>query len=690
MTNIGRTLLSHLGLASARPKSPARPQAADRAAQDRADVHESAAEARTGILGRLLRTSPTPLPSGLSVREACRALDRSAGKHVRAALERIPSAERAGAVAAARFLLAPDAPAEAVDAVLQHLQSLQPAERVTLAHSAGKLAATVRLDDPGDVAACVGLLHAVGALPRDAQRRLTAACGVIQPSWQQDVPAASWTSLLRILARVPAAELPQFAKDVRFLHAGPTPTPRAAASFLGCVEQHANLDVHGRATLRRQVEESQLAEPMAHEQTPRAERLRAFSQEPEESRAALLTACNQIFAAGPVPERGERASVAAALLNTPAAQRQALTAILQDVRRAGVPISPWALHEALQPFARALQNPAERQALLADLVAASPRGLNGGTGWHIIRTLAQLPAAERAQAAQLAQALSSRGTLDRRTVSTEILSATPEQRRQHTARLRAQDTADGAPRRLHGARDLENVMQGDLQRQVNHAVEALEKRFARPMPTRRALNEMEVHLHALKNSCRTQPEHALMVRRGGDTEIDNALRTLSGSTRPGDFSQSVRDTPAMAKLCALVWHATTAERPGIDPSQAHQEQELMRYGLVMALAKCIEDDGHRVCGVGQRQHTVDVLKGYYSEAGNALDSVTPAGLVTVLAEQFYKSHGAAPSPTALQSFSARADNTAAERFGAASPQHAEFTQQMQSYLRMTYESNGPA
>jgi hypothetical protein len=112
-------------------------------------------------------------------------------------------------------------------------------------------------------------------------------------------------------------------------------------------------------------------------------------------------------------------------------------------------------------------------------------------------------------------------------------------------------------------------------------------------------------------------------RTGG--ELPNALRTLQGGWRPGDYSASLQDNEQFSfaagggigtgELCALVWQAIATYGSKLPVDERVKEIELMRHALVMALGQCIEDDGHRVCNVGVTQRLVRFLQKRFPEVG---------------------------------------------------------------------------
>jgi hypothetical protein len=92
------------------------------------------------------------------------------------------------------------------------------------------------------------------------------------------------------------------------------------------------------------------------------------------------------------------------------------------------------------------------------------------------------------------------------------------------------------------------------------------------------------------------------------TVRENSLMTLAGEKRSGEKHASVRESPEEAEVFALVWHAVAGYKPG-DRSDAQiaTDRATMRLAIIVVLARCIRDDGYRICGVGMRGLLKDAI-----------------------------------------------------------------------------------
>ena len=172
--------------------------------------------------------------------------------------------------------------------------------------------------------------------------------------------------------------------------------------------------------------------------------------------------------------------------------------------------------------------------------------------------------------------------------------------------------------------------------------------------------------HVRQFEISTLPVLARVRGRTRATELENARRTLVGERRPGDYSDAVLEDPSFKKLVGMVWQAIEAAPP--------QDQANMRHSLVMALAQCIEDDGHRVCGVGQAQRFVGVVEA---------QTFTPSQKLTALSEDFAKARET-PTPAQVQDFKRHALREASSLYGADTPDMNEFERLLGDYIRFTY------
>ena len=150
------------------------------------------------------------------------------------------------------------------------------------------------------------------------------------------------------------------------------------------------------------------------------------------------------------------------------------------------------------------------------------------------------------------------------------------------------------------------------------------------------------------------------------TELTNALRTLTGASQGGDRSHAVRKEPSLRKLVGLVWRATVAA--------PEAERANMQHSFVMALAQCIEDDGHRVCPTGQTQRLVGVVEA---------QALTPSQKLTALSEAFAKAH-AYPSAAQVKAFECDARQEATTLYGAGTNDMNDFEAQLRAYINFTF------
>ena len=135
--------------------------------------------------------------------------------------------------------------------------------------------------------------------------------------------------------------------------------------------------------------------------------------------------------------------------------------------------------------------------------------------------------------------------------------------------------------------------------------------------------QTQVTLSAVEEHILAQQAEAVgpSLMRGGGTAEQNALRTLRDPIREGDYGQCLKENAtyrlrdsdiALGSLCAQVWrgieahYAAQMQDPWLAPKAA-ATRESLRRDLLMQLAECIEDDGHRVCGVGMSERLAMVL-----------------------------------------------------------------------------------
>jgi hypothetical protein len=221
------------------------------------------------------------------------------------------------------------------------------------------------------------------------------------------------------------------------------------------------------------------------------------------------------------------------------------------------------------------------------------------------------------------------------------------------------------------ALNAENVMQTRRINSTGRAIRALQAKVG-PVPLEPALNELRDFL--------TKDAPASLRTR--------ALRTLEGAREEADLSDSLRENEELkaggaelrlGELCSQVW---TAIHEHCDPAEGSN----LRHSLGVALAQCIERDGHRVCGVGISQRLVGVLQGYLDEV--KLDVVTAGQLLSELGADLDEQLGEAqPSLQRLRTFEAHALERADEEL---SPEEkTRFAKDLPAYLAITHPEVWP-
>jgi hypothetical protein len=242
--------------------------------------------------------------------------------------------------------------------------------------------------------------------------------------------------------------------------------------------------------------------------------------------------------------------------------------------------------------------------------------------------------------------------------------------------------------------DPENVMNESRISLAAQSIKLLSEKLTLPS-TATALDSLSAHLRALGQSALFDLEAQTLLRRRGShgaTELENALRTLEGQWVEGDLSPSLRSneqftaqdvTFGMGDLCAWVVAGIEQYRDQ-DPVKERQAKANMTHSLVLALAHCIEDDGHRVCGVGVSQRLLGVLQGYYDEV--RIDPVTPGMLLCELGAELERLHGEnPPSEALLREFWSWSNAQSGEHFAAGSAWAKQFRTDLIKYLDMTYK-----
>jgi hypothetical protein len=250
------------------------------------------------------------------------------------------------------------------------------------------------------------------------------------------------------------------------------------------------------------------------------------------------------------------------------------------------------------------------------------------------------------------------------------------------------------------APDLENAMVASNHSHIYRALGLLVERsdvqkLPRLSDTVRSILE---HVQTIRNQA-DHPDHpALIRRRGGSLEADNAMRTLVGPRTVWDLSDSIESNNAystvhgahlgMGDVLGLVWQgiATFGSDSGRAVETDH-EKALMRHSLVMNLAQCIEDDGHRVCNHGMVQRLVAPLYGRIPGLQADIQS-TPASFVKNSAARAF-AHIPPTDEPSLEAFAAyRADalQEAASEFGAATAAYHEVVRIIDDYAAVTFLS----
>jgi hypothetical protein len=233
--------------------------------------------------------------------------------------------------------------------------------------------------------------------------------------------------------------------------------------------------------------------------------------------------------------------------------------------------------------------------------------------------------------------------------------------------------------------DRENVMFRASQRTVNGAIEALQSELGLvPEECRTLVRDIALHIEFLQSRPKKLPG-ALGRWRAGGTEIENAARTLTGELEADDFSSCVQDTPESAAVCAAVWYKILLLAQSGAVRLA--DRELMQYSMLMALAQCIEDDGHRVCDVGLRARAIRVLQGYSPEFTVDGLKESPTQLLLQLARTFASEYGVdeEPDTAALQEFVRTAQAEAEPLYGVHTPERQLFEESLREYMRLSYD-----
>jgi hypothetical protein len=186
----------------------------------------------------------------------------------------------------------------------------------------------------------------------------------------------------------------------------------------------------------------------------------------------------------------------------------------------------------------------------------------------------------------------------------------------------------------------------------------------------------------------------LLAERGGQSELDNALRTLEGNRVDGDYTCSVRRNQdfitvdgqqvKIGALLARAWSAAASYAPaGLSAEETEKERQLFRYAIIDGLAKCIEIDDktvppnkpkppHRVCSIGFSRNVSQSL-------ANRIDGVKPRvwmqpiELQRMAFDQLAKEHETYPLTfRRLAEWSAETVEAAQKMYGATSSDLQQF------------------
>jgi hypothetical protein len=286
----------------------------------------------------------------------------------------------------------------------------------------------------------------------------------------------------------------------------------------------------------------------------------------------------------------------------------------------------------------------DRGAFVADLgrtVPLNPRrrlsSLCEISNQNAVEVLKTLSPAERAETVDAFQLLRGQADAYELIQLLRALAATPSgERLAHARRLRS--TLPGHQR----GPNLENVMCLEQMKWTADAIEVLQSRRA-PGPLlsppaldpQKTIEEIRSRIDALEAAGAPHPGQGLFKLRNGVTELENARQALTRPLRRGDYSRPITQNDrfklseeksiGLAELNALVWEAV------------HGDGELVE-SLIHALGQCIEDDGHRVCGVGVTQRLTRFLQGRIDGIPGEPPPV-PSSLLCAFGEQLRRELG---------------------------------------------------
>jgi hypothetical protein len=234
--------------------------------------------------------------------------------------------------------------------------------------------------------------------------------------------------------------------------------------------------------------------------------------------------------------------------------------------------------------------------------------------------------------------------------------------------------------------DAENVMAEERIADAAAGIDRLARVHVPSLGT--ALEELQTHL--AERAAGAPEDSPLRRTRARATELQHAQRTLSGRTRARDLSGPITSneefsgggaTVRLGELCAQVWTAIHTEAREAD-------RPMLREALLLALARCIEDDGHRVCGVGVSQRLVGVLRGHLE--GLPAEVISPSMALCAMGQEILRAHGEQPAPEQLAEVWQRTVRAGRERYGEDSPMLKKLLDDGAVTMRSTYEWEPPA
>jgi hypothetical protein len=376
----------------------------------------------------------------------------------------------------------------------------------------------------------------------------------------------------------------------------------------------------------------------------RREIVRAIAAAPAAERETFVTQSLRIFRKKVDPWEGmdswdDRVGMIRAMAAIPAAERetvvtQSLRLVLEDWPE----ILNWRDLDIIVRAVAAIP-PAEREAIVTQslrLVSLSEStwyrqnvrhigniGYMGDSRARLVQSIASLPGNEREAFVALLEPHRNRIRFNISHAARALADTPAEARVAHLQALIAPpEPVIGHPPGARGPApvDREMVMREERVIAVAKSIDALRTNITSPIAVVNALDAIESHIKTLSDA-KVKPE-VLDTIRGGATELENALRTLQGKHRIGDFAVAIRNKPpfklqdgksiTLDELCAYEWTAIERyQAPSGRLEDTERDQATMKQGIVMALAQCIEDDTHRVCGVGFSERLISVLAGHY-------------------------------------------------------------------------------